>query len=238
VAPSAGGGGAAHASADELLDAFAARTAHTLGAGVGVAGGYASLLREQHAERLDADGLEALGGLEGGLGRLRLVVEDLLELSALATRELSVEPVDTAAAVAAATVGLRAPLRAARVQLEVGALPAVVGDPALVERLFHHLIRGAVAAIGRGPGRVAVTGRPRGAGVHLEVADDGAPLGPEGAEGLFAPFAAPRGGGPLVGAGVSMAICRRIAERHGGSVSARAGERAGATVVVVLAGAA
>jgi chemotaxis family two-component system sensor kinase Cph1 len=238
VAPSAGGGRAAHATTDELLDAFAARTAHTLGAGVGVAGGYASLLREQHAGQLDAEGIEALGALEGGLGRLRLVVEDLLELSGLAARELRVGPVDTAAAVAAATAGLRAPLRAARVELEVGALPALVGDPALVERLFHHLIRGAVAAIGRGPGVVAVTGRRHGAEVHLEVADDGAPLGPDGAEGLFAPVATPRGGGPLVGAGVSMAICRRIAERHGGSVSARAGERAGATVVVVLAGAA
>jgi signal transduction histidine kinase len=234
VESAAGGGGLARATDDQLLDAFASRTAHALGTGVGVAGGYATLLRERHGAQLDADGVEVLSALESGLGRLRLFVDDLLELSGVGGRALRCERVDAGAVVAAVARDLGEPLHAASVAVEIGSLPPVVADPALLERAFHHLLRSAAAAIGRGPGRISVTGVRHDAGVRLEVSDDGSPLPAASAEALFEPFGPPRGAGALVGAGVSMAICRRIAERHGGSVSARGGERRGATVAVVL----
>jgi signal transduction histidine kinase len=234
VASPARGGGPARATDDELLDVFAAHTAHTLGAGVGVAGGYAALLRERHGAQLDVDGVAALSALEGGLGRLRLVVEDLLELSGIGASRVRWEPVDATPAVTAAAAALGESMRAASIEVEIAELPAVRADAALLARLLHHVIRAAAAAIGRGPGRIVVSGARRDGGVRLEVRDDGPPLAPGDAEQLFETFGAQRGGGPLAGAGVSLMICRRIAERLGGSVSARSGERGGATVVVVL----
>jgi light-regulated signal transduction histidine kinase (bacteriophytochrome) len=122
--------------------------------------------------------------------------------------------------------------------VEIGPLPDIVADSALLERLFHHLIRGSLAAIGSGPGRIAISGVRRAAGARIEVSDDGPPPHRLSAGDLFAPFAAPRGAGPAAGAGVCMPIARRIAERHGGSAWAHTGRRDGCTIIVLLPGAA
>jgi two-component system, chemotaxis family, sensor kinase Cph1 len=228
------GGRPARPSDESQLDAFASRAAHSVGAGVSIAGGYATLLRERFAEPLGPDGLSALTGLEGGLERLRLFVDDLLELSALDTTPLKRGPLRSTGAARAAAAGLAVALDEADVEVEIGVLPDIVADSALLERLFHHLIRGSLAAIGAGPGRISITGVRRAAGARIEVSDDGPPLHRASAGALFEPFAAPRGGGPTAGAGVSMAIARRIAERHGGSAWAHTGRRDGCTIVVLL----
>jgi two-component system, chemotaxis family, sensor kinase Cph1 len=226
--------GARAAPDERLLDAFASRAAHSLGAGVSIAGGYATLLRERFSEPLGAEGLSALAGLEGGLDRLRLFVDDLLELSALETTPLKRGPLRCTGAARAAAGGLAVALDEADVEVEIGPLPDIVADSALLERLFHHLIRGSLGAIGSGPGGVEISGVRRAAGARIEVSDDGPPLHRSSAGALFEPFAAPRGTGPATGAGVSMAIARRIAERHGGSAWAHTGRREGCTIVVLL----
>jgi signal transduction histidine kinase len=217
-----------------MLDAFAARAAHALGTSVSISGGYATLLREHHGESLDADGLAVLGGLDGGLDRLRLFVADLLELSALDAVGLHREPLRVAGPAHAAADGLASALADAGTEVEVGPLPDVLADAALLERLFHHLLRTSVGAIGDGPGRIEISGVRRAAGARIEVTDDGPPLDHATAAALFEPFTSPRGANRATGAGVSMAIARRIAERHGGSVWAHTGRRDGCTIVVLL----
>ena len=233
-AAAAGGGRSARQSDERVLDAFASRAAHSLGAGVSIAGGYATLLRERFAGSLGDEGLSALSALDGGLDRLRLFVDDLLELSALDATPLKRGPMRSVGAARAAVAGLAAALDDADVVVEIGPLPDIVADAALLERLFHHLIRGSLAAMGTGPGHIAISGVRRAAGARLEVGDDGPAIDPSSAGTLFEPFAAPRGSGPAAGAGVSMAIARRIAERHGGSAWAHTGRRDGCTIVVLL----
>jgi signal transduction histidine kinase len=225
---------AAHGSEERRRDAFAASAAHSLGTGVSIASGYATLLRERYAEPLGDDGLAVLAALEGGLARVRLFMDDLLQLAALEATPLERAPLELDAVAAAAVDGLAGPLAEGGVEIDVGPLPPVAGDGAMLERLLHHLIRGAIAAIAPGPGRIAISGAHDGASVRIEVADTGAALDPAAAAGLFETFAPPRGSGPAAGAGVSMAIARRIAERHGGSIRARAHSGDGCTIVVLL----
>jgi signal transduction histidine kinase len=227
-------GRAAHSTDERLLDAFAARAAHAVGAGVSIAGGYAALLRERCADEIGDEGQAALAGVERGVGRLRLFVDDLLELAALDAAPMRREPLRAAGAARAAVDGLAEALEAASVEVEVGTLPDLVADASLLERLFHHLLRSSLGAIGDGPGRIEISGVRRAAGARIEVADDGPALDPRGAATLFEPFAMPRGSAPTAGAGVSMAIARRIAERHGGSAWAHTGRRDGCTIVVLL----
>ena len=234
AAPAASGGRPARTGDDRMLDAFAARAAHALGAGVSIASGYSTILRERYAPVLGEDGTATLGGLDGGLDRLRLFVDDLLELGALDTVTLRREPLQPVAIARAAADALAPRIDEARAEVDVQPLPDVVADPALLERLFHHLLRGALAAIGSGPGEIAITGVRRAAGVRFSVADTGTPLDQATALEVFEPFATPRGSGPAAGAGVSMAIARRIAERHGGSIWAHTGRRDGCTIVVLL----
>jgi signal transduction histidine kinase len=66
--------------------------------------------------------------------------------------------------------------------------------------------------------------------VTVRMLDDGTPP-PPGAQ-HFEPFAPPRGRGPLVGAGVSLPVCRRLVERRGGTIAMDVRDD-GATVVTV-----
>jgi signal transduction histidine kinase len=231
---SAVGGRSARAFDERRLDEFAASAAHSLGTGLSLAGGYTTLLRERFAEPLGDDGVAVLAGLEGGLARMRMFVDDLLELRAVDALALRRGPLDAAGPAGVAADRLADVLDEAGVEVEIGPMPEVVADGALLERLFRHLIRGALAGIGAGPGRVVISGVRRAAGVRLEVADDGPPLDPATVGSLFEPFATPRGAGPAAGAGVSMAIAGRIAERHGGSAWAHTGRRDGCTIIVLL----
>ena len=169
-----------------------------------------------------------------GLDRLRLFVDDLHELTAVDTAPLARMPLRAVVAARAAADGLAGPLADAQVEAEIGAMPDLVADACLLERLFHHLMRGSLAAIGDGPGRIALSGVRRSAGVRIEVSDTGPPLDHVTAGDLFASFAGPGGAGPAAGAGVSMTIARRITERHGGSIWAHTGRREGCTIVVLL----
>src|SRR4029078_4636691 len=101
-----------HARPDDAqaLDAFAARAAHALGTGVGLAAGYAALLRESSAEGLGAEGLAALGGVDVGLARVRLFVEALLELAVVEAAPVHRAPLRVDAAVAAAIDSLAEPI--------------------------------------------------------------------------------------------------------------------------------
>jgi len=233
-AAAAGGGRPARSADERLLDAFAARAAHALGAGVSITAGYVALLRERAAVELGPQARSALEGVDGGIDRLRVFVDDLLELAALDPTPMHRGPLRADAPARAAAEGLEGPIADARVTVEIGALPDIVADPDLLERMFHHILRGALAAIAAGPGRIEISGVRRSAGARIEIADSGPPLDQHAAAALFEPFSTPRGAGPIAGAGVSMAIARRIADRHGGSVWAHTGRRDGCTIVVLL----
>jgi signal transduction histidine kinase len=223
----------ARAPEERRLDAYAASAAHSLGTGVSIASGYATLLRERYGESLGDDGLAVLAGLEGGLARARLFMDDLLHLAALEAMPLERAPIALDAVAAAAVEGVAGLLPEGGVTVDVGPLPALAGDGAMLQRLFQHLLRGAIAAIAPGPGRIAISGTRDGERVRIEVSDTGPALDPVIAARLFETFAPPRGSGAATGAGVSMAMARRIAERHGGSMRARA-RGDGCTIVTLL----
>lgn len=216
------------------LDAFAAQAAHQVGEGLSLVAGYSALLAERHGAALGHEGRETLAAMQTGVERLRIFTGDLLDLSAAGRRELEPQPVAANEALAGACLELGPYIERADVRLDIGALPTVTVDRVALERVCVHMLRSALAAIGRGPGRIAVEGDASGGQATVNVRDDGDSLAAEDAGALFEPFARARGRGPLVGAGVSMAICRRLLERQGGTVRAAPGRDAGATLSFTL----
>lgn len=108
-----------------------------------------------------------------------------------------------------------------RVAVEIDAdLPAVTGDATLLQQLLINLLvnaRDAIASVRR-RGSVAIRGRQRGGRVLLSVADDGPGIAEGDGERIFEPFVTSKA--PGAGTGVGLALSRRIAERHGGMLTA------------------
>jgi signal transduction histidine kinase len=112
--------------------------------------------------------------------------------------------------------------------LEPGA-PRVSFDPRLIGEALEAIILRAVNASPE-DGEIRISLRRQNEALRIEIKDNGAPLDDERRLGFFDPLAGDR----LNRTALGLAMARRIIEKHGGHVSARADEFAGTIVEVTL----
>ena len=174
--------------------------------------------------------------------RLTRIVDDLF---ALARADAGItaprhEPLYLEELVHGATRAVRALAGSRDVRVELGEVVEAPfhGDADLLGRLLLNLLDNAIKHSPRG-GTVRVTIARRGARYEIAVADGGAGIAPADRERIFDRFV--RLGGergadeaPDRGAGLGLAIARRIAEAHGGTIAVRPAAPQGAVFVVEL----
>jgi signal transduction histidine kinase len=211
------------AARQDGLEHFAALAAHQLGEAIALMRGAAAVLEQQPDVTLSPGGQDALRALNAGGDRAQRYVDDLLDVVRATGAPEDPATSDLDAGFDAARADLGDFLAAVHLQREP--LPTVALAPRDAQRLFHHLLRSALAA---GATRLGVTGRVEGAVAIVDLFDNGTPL--DVATSPFEPFARPRGRGPLVGAGVSLPVARRLAERAGGRIAMEV-RADGATIV-------
>ncbi len=182
-----------------------------------------------------------LGEIGQDLAELDGLVEDVLAAARLEVRGAAAlrvddRPVDLGAVAREAADRFRASHEGRALELDVAAgLPPLRGDAALLRRLVANLLDNA-AKYSEPPSPVALSVRPDGGGAVLEVRDRGIGIAPEDLPRLFTPFfrtdrSRARGTG---GTGLGLALAKRIAEAHGGDVSAASGAGEGTTFRVRL----
>jgi signal transduction histidine kinase len=218
--------------AQDGLEAFAALAAHQLGEAVALMRGAAAVL-ELQTGTMGTGGQDALRALNAGGDRAQRYVDDLLDVVRVGPDPEGPPPAaELDAAYDAASAELATFLHRVPVHVQREPLPRAALEPREGQRLFVHLLRSALAA---GATRLGVTGRVVGTDeVVVELFDNGTPadLGTHPPTRPFEPFAPPRGRGALIGAGVSLAVCRRIVERRGGRIAMEL-RADGATIVTV-----
>ncbi len=150
-------------------------------------------------------------GVEQG-ERLRRLLEELLDLSRLDARAITVAPRPLVLKAALSDVVHGALATADAVELDIPEDLAAVVDPLVLERVISNLVANAVR-YGAPPIRIVAQQRDR----HLRVAvEDAGPGVPKELEGrIFDRFA--RGGGET-GHGLGLAIARAYAQAHGGDL--------------------
>jgi signal transduction histidine kinase len=214
------------AGPQEGLEAFAALAAHQLGEAIALMRGAAAVLQSQHGT-MGAGGQDALRALNAGGDRAQRYVDDLLDVARAAPDPEGPAPLaQLDSAFDGAAAELESFLSRVPVHVQREPLPPAALEPREAQRLFLHLLRSALAA---GATRLGVTGHTVARGTVVELFDNGTPA--EAAR-PFEPFAHPRGRGVLIGAGVSLSVCRRIVERRGGHIAMQV-RADGATIVTV-----
>jgi two-component system, OmpR family, sensor kinase len=199
---------AARAARGDALVLMGAMVAHEIRNPLGVIRGAAELVTARSGGALAARDREALGDVLDEVERLRRLTDDFLDLS----REPALVPARVDLAVLAAEVA-RAAGRAhpgVVVGVDVPAL-AAVADAGRIRQVLSNLVDNAAHA---GATAVVVRGRAEAGEARIEVRDDGPGVDAAVAARLFEPFVS----GRVRGAGLGLAIARRIAERHGGGL--------------------
>jgi signal transduction histidine kinase len=217
---------AARAARGEALTKMAAMAAHEIRNPLGVIRGTVELMRERSGQGLSARDREALEDVLGEVERLRRLTEDLLDLSA--DRPLALHPVPLAEVLEEAARATEAAFPAVQVRRAFSSLPPVVGDAGRLRQVFANLLQNAAQA--QGQGEVRLVAEARGPSLHVRVEDDGPGVAPALRARLFDPFVT----GRAEGTGLGLALCRRLVERHGGSVALLSELRQGSTFLVTL----
>jgi PAS domain S-box-containing protein len=215
------------------LQEFAYVASHDLSEPLRMVTSYMGLLERRHGDALDEQGREFVRNASEGAERLRRLIDDLLLYSRVANDEPAREPVDLEAVVAEVLHALGPAIEASGARIAVGALPTLVAERTQMTRLLQNLIGNAIK-FHDGTPRVEVSAARAPAGWVLTVADDGRGIAEEDGERIFAMFCRSGSAGDAPGSGIGLAICRRIAERHGGRIWVESEPGAGSTFHVLL----
>lgn len=189
--------------------------------------GYAQFLEERLPEGKER-GFASL--IVGEAKRLEGLTDDIL----LYTRSeaLAVLPCRPAV-VAASVLELLAPQvseHQAQIRFDIPPELVVLCPEEGLRRVLLNLITNALQASPRGGG-VVVSGRREGQWVTISVADNGPGIAPEMLKVLFEPFRTSK----ARGAGLGLAVCKKIIEGCGGSIEAGVAPAGGALFVLRLA---
>lgn len=216
------------------LDEFAQVISHDLSEPLRVIAGHVELLERSYGHALDERATRWIGFAVEGCTRMRQLIDDLLRYGQAGRGELQAGPVDLAALAGAVLADLGPLVTASGVEVEVGALPVVEGDPVLLGQVLRNLIANACKfARPGGAARVEVGAVRAAEGWRVWVADDGEGIPEAYRERVFAPFRRLHDRS-VPGTGIGLAICRRAVERHGGRIWVEEAPGGGAALTFLL----
>jgi PAS domain S-box-containing protein len=198
------------------LESFSYSVSHDLRAPLRAIDGYAQMLEEDYAARLDAEAQRLLGVVRGNARRMGQLIDDLLAFSRLGRQEPALQRVDMTRLAREVADELRG---ARPVAIEVRGLPPANADPALLRQVWMNLIGNAIKYSSKKPdARVVVAAREEAHENIYSVTDNGAGFDMRYAEKLFGVFQRLHRPEEFEGTGVGLAIVQRVVTRHGGRV--------------------
>jgi PAS domain S-box-containing protein len=186
--------------------------------------------------RLPEKGRDYLARMTAAAARMQTLINDVLSLARVGTRAEAWREIDLGPVVSEVLADLDEMLSRTGGRVELGPLPSVPADPTQMRQLFQNLIVNALKFRGAAPPliRIAAVPASAGAGWQIVVADNGIGFDPKYAERIFQPFERLHGRDVYGGTGIGLALCRRIVQRHGGTITADAAPGAGACFTIRL----
>jgi PAS domain S-box-containing protein len=219
-------------AANQELESFSYSVSHDLRAPLRHIDGFANLLTKRANDVLDAEGRRYLGVISRAAKQMGTLIDDLLAFSRIGRTALRLEPVDQNRLVAEVIADGRYESAARPIRWEIGTLPPVQADAAMLRQVWRNLIDNAVkySSKAEAPHITIGSAPPTADGeVVFFVRDNGVGFDMAYAEKLFGVFQRLHGPSDFEGTGIGLANVRRIVSRHGGRTWAEGRVNEGAT---------
>ncbi|MFD1139780.1 ATP-binding protein [Larkinella insperata] len=236
---------------NENLQQFAYIASHDLQEPLRKVQSFSNLLQRQYAEQLSEMGLDYLERIQGAAERMSSLIRDLLTYSKVSTRQESFAPLALQSVFDEVLQTLEFQLEQTRALVEIDQpLPVLKGDPMQLRQLFQNLLTNALKFTRPGiaprihirvfqikrqdlPAQVRPTGYAQ-VFYQICVIDQGIGFDNKYQDRIFQLFQRLHGRSEYSGTGIGLAICQRVAENHGGAITANSQPGEGATFCVYL----
>jgi DNA-binding response OmpR family regulator len=222
---------------NQELESFSYSVSHDLRSPLRAIDGFSRMLLKGHAENLDGEGRRLLGVVVENTRRMGQLIDDLLRFSRLGSTAMRKANVDMSALAKSVATELLESCPGRKIELAMGALNPVYGDPSLLRQVFQNLIGNALKySRTRELSRIEVSSRSEGDATVYTVRDNGVGFEMEYSHKLFGVFQRLHSSEEFEGTGVGLALVKRIIERHGGRVWAEGKVNEGASIHFTIPG--
>jgi signal transduction histidine kinase len=227
----------------ELQD-FASVASHDLQEPLRKIQAFGDRLKTKCSEVLTDEGRDYLERMQNAAGRMQTLINDLLTFSRVTTKARPFVPVDLAKVAQEVLADLEARIEETGGRVEVGELPTIDADPMQIRQLLQNLMGNAlkfhrqeVAPVVKVHGQFLNSEERRPNAnpfCQITVQDNGIGFDEKYLDRIFNVFQRLHGRSEYEGTGVGLAVCRKIAERHGGDITATSTPGQGTTFIVIL----
>jgi signal transduction histidine kinase/PAS domain-containing protein len=211
------------------LEQFAYAASHDLQEPLRTITAYLGLVNDRYAGDLDDTAREFIDFAVDGAERMRTLINDLLEYSRVNVQERPLESVSCDEALNAALRSLNQAIELNGAVVKTSPLPVVTGDESQLHRLFQNLLSNALKFRGDRKPVIQVWAELQGEEWIFSVQDNGIGIAPEFQEKVFGMFSRLHSRAQYEGTGVGLALCSKIAQRHGGRIWVESDVGRGAT---------
>jgi two-component system sensor kinase FixL len=218
------------------LEQFATIASHDLQEPLRKIQAFGDRLAHKYADALAPEGRDYLERMQGAARRMQVLIQDLLTFSRITTKAQPFTPVDLGEVAREVVSDLEMRVEQTGGSVEIGPLPTIDADPLQMRQLLQNLVGNALKFHKEDvPPRVEISAETTADGLcRLRVADNGIGFDEKYLDRIFGVFQRLHGREAYEGTGVGLAICRKIAERHGGSITATSVPGRGSTFIVTL----
>jgi signal transduction histidine kinase len=217
------------------LEQFASIASHDLQEPLRKVQTFAAQLVMTEQEHLSDEGQDYLRRMTDAASRMRQLIDDLLTFSRVTTRARPFVPVDLGEVTEQVLVDLEVSIEENGAQVIVGELPTVQADPVQMRQLMQNLLTNALKFRREDlPSQITVSAHVHDHVAEVTVNDNGIGFDEQYATRIFRAFERLHGARAYPGTGIGLALCRKIVERHNGSITAASQIDQGATFTIRL----
>jgi PAS domain S-box-containing protein len=221
------------------LEDFASVASHDLQAPLRKIQTFGDRLWAVCGDTLTDEGRDYLKRMQNASQRMQTLINDLLSFARVTTKAQPFSRVDLSTILQEVLLDLEVHIQQVKGYIEIGKLPVIQADPLQMRQLLQNLISNALKFHGAEPPHIQVSsqvlrdtnGQPQ---CQITVSDNGIGFEEKYCDRIFAVFQRLHGVDDYEGTGVGLAICRKIVERHGGTITATSKPGLGTTFIATL----
>ena len=227
--------GAELTRSNKELEDFAYIASHDLQEPLRKIQAFGNLLLGEYGDSLGPDGADYLARMHSAANRMSTLIADLLAFSRVTRTEQRKQSVDLTDVLSDISSDLETRITETGAKLKIGKLPVVTADPTHMRQLFQNLVGNAIKFHRPDISPVVtVTSKVKRGGYEIQVSDNGIGFDEKYLDRIFAVFQRLHERSSYEGTGIGLAVCRKIVERYGGTITAKRTKNKGSTFIIWL----
>jgi CheY-like chemotaxis protein/two-component sensor histidine kinase len=225
------------AAVNQELNHFTTVASHDLQAPLRKIIVFSQQLQRSPYSQIGEEDQEILSRIVKSTSKMQNMIWDLLALSRARYKRKKLAFINLYTLIREVLSDLQENVQNTNAQVDVGDMPTIEADETQLRQLIYNLLSNAL--LFHHPERLPViqvsSTLLENDRIQLTVQDNGIGFAEEQLDRIFKPFERLHGASsPYPGNGIGLAICQKVAERHGGSITAKSTPGQGATFIVQL----